>query len=423
MNNEYEKKLLILLVESYRKSKKDTGVNRTNRRTKLKPEKLYGKYHSNDGDYEKISAVNHTVQELLKKGFVTADHENFGTELDAVYLVDDKVNEIEEYLTAQYGYVSKDAKLQKLQCLIDQYEDCSPICRSECGKLKKMLANRQISKGIEKNIDMLGDLFRVLSFVENNQTPLYIREVSMLVYGDSKYFEQHALEPLCTLLQQYNKVPFSGQALPDEEYILEEYMMSDEILKKYHIFKEPQKLSIRGKALIQIGGKNLDISEFDEGIELAVSEISKIECVKLLVPTFMTIENRTSYLRYQKDDTVTFYLGGYANRHQRDFIRKIYESNPDTRYLHFGDIDAGGFRIHHHLCQVTGVPFEMFCMSPRELAFPAYQKCLHPLTAQDKIRLRQLAELEEYRDTVRYMLEHGVKLEQEIVSLELADWH
>lgn len=419
MNNEYEKKLLTILVEGYRKSKKDTGANRTKRRTKLTPDKLYNKYYSNNGDYEKISSINDTVQSLKERGFVTADNESFGTELDAIYLVDDKVKAIEDYLSAQYGYVSKDTKLQKLQRLIETYENCSPICREECREWKEILKSRQMSKSIEKKIDTLDELLQVLAFVENNQTPLYIREVSMLVYGDSKYFEKNTLDRLCALLQKYNTVPFLGQTSPDEAGRSEEYMLPAEILKQYHVFKEPQKLSIRGKALIRIGGKDLDISELDEGIEFTVSEVSRIECVKLLAPVFMTIENRTSYLRYRKEDTVTFYLGGYANRHQRDFIRKIHESNPDAMYLHFGDIDAGGFWIHHHLCQITGVPFALFHMSSEELTRPACRNCLHPLTDQDEARLRELAQMPEYRDTVQYMLEHRVKLEQEIVSLEL----
>lgn len=416
MDYGYEKKLLVGLVEGYRKSKKDTGENRTSRRTKLKPEKLYNKYHSNDGDYEKISAINDTVQKLKDKGFITSEYESFGTDLTGIYLVDDKIDEIEEYLAEQYGYVSKDTKLQKLETLIREYEDRSPICHEECGKLKIILESRKLPKSIEKSIDMLDDLFRVLSFVENNQKLMYIREVSMLVYGDSKYFENNTLEPLCTLLQQYNTVPIPGQTLSDGEYIL-----SDEILKKYHVFKEPQKISIRGKALIRMCGKDIDISGFDEGIEFTVSELSKIECVQLLAPTFMTIENRTSYLRYKKENTVTFYLGGYANRDQRDFIRKIYESNPSVTYLHFGDTDAGGFWIHHHLCQVTGVPFGMFHMSFEELMEPDYRKCLHPLTEGDVTRMQELAVMPEYRDVIKYMLEHRVKLEQEIISLKLME--
>lgn len=416
MDYGYEKKLLVGLVEGYRKSKKDTGENRTNRRTKLKPEKLYNKYHSNAGDYEKISAINDTVQKLKDKGFVTSEYESFGTDLTGIYLVDDKIDEIEEYLAEQYGYVSKDTKLQKLETLIREYENRSPICHEECGKLKIILESRKLPKSIEKSIEMLDDLFRVLSFVENNQKLMYIREVSMLVYGDSKYFGNNTLEPLCTLLQKYNTVPIPGQTLSDGEYIL-----SDEILKKYHVFKEPQKISIRGKALIRMCGKDIDISGFDEGIEFTVSELSKIECVQLLAATFMTIENRTSYLRYKKENTVTFYLGGYANRDQRDFIRKIYESNPSVTYLHFGDIDAGGFWIHHHLCQVTGVPFGMFHMSVEELVEPDYRKCQHPLTEGDITRMQELAEMPEYRDVIKYMLEHRVKLEQEIISLKLME--
>lgn len=42
----YEEKLLVYLVDGYRKSKKDTGENLTHRRTKVKPEKLYSKYHA-----------------------------------------------------------------------------------------------------------------------------------------------------------------------------------------------------------------------------------------------------------------------------------------------------------------------------------------------------------------------------------------
>ena len=91
MDYGYEKKLLVGLVEGYRKSKKDTGENRTNRRTKLKLEKLYNKYHSNAGDYEKISAINDTVQKLKDKGFVTSEYESFGTDLTGIYLVDDKM--------------------------------------------------------------------------------------------------------------------------------------------------------------------------------------------------------------------------------------------------------------------------------------------------------------------------------------------
>lgn len=42
----YEEKILTYLVDNYRKSKKDSGDNKTNRRTQVKPEKLYKKYNA-----------------------------------------------------------------------------------------------------------------------------------------------------------------------------------------------------------------------------------------------------------------------------------------------------------------------------------------------------------------------------------------
>ena len=56
--NDYEEKMLLLLVEKYRKSKKDSGTGRINRRTQIKPIELYRGYNRNDGDLEQINACS-----------------------------------------------------------------------------------------------------------------------------------------------------------------------------------------------------------------------------------------------------------------------------------------------------------------------------------------------------------------------------
>lgn len=45
--------------------------------------------------------------------------------------------------------------------------------------------------------------------------------------------------------------------------------------------------------------------------------------------------------------------------------------------------------------------------------------CLHELSGNDRVRLRELKKIDVYEDVVRYMLHNNVKLEQEIVSLTL----
>ncbi|MBO2536540.1 Wadjet anti-phage system protein JetD domain-containing protein [Rummeliibacillus suwonensis] len=401
----YEEKILKNLVDNYRKSSKDSGKNKINRRTQIKPEKLYKKYNANDGDFEEISRLNQVVNELTVKGFIYSNTETFGTQIQSIYLVDEKILDIEKYLSDKYGYVSKDIRIKKLQMLVDRYKHASPICEKECNLLLKNIINRVIPKNYEE----LNDVFRAISFIENNEIDLYIREVSIKVYGDSKFFENVTLQTVCTLLRKY-----SNRSIKENELI-------DEILMDYHIYKEPQKLCIKGNVVITIADKDVDISGFSEGIEIMASDLQKVQSVKIDSSNFMTIENRTSFLRYKDDDTVTFYLGGYANRFQRDFIKLIYRTNPNVRYMHFGDIDAGGFWIHHNLCEITGIDFALFCMSSDELRNIEYESCLLCLTDKDVIRLKDLKDNDLYVHTINYMLENNIKSEQEIISLNLMD--
>lgn len=401
----YEERLLKYLVENYRKSKKDSGDNKINRRTQVKPEKLYKKYNANDGDFEEISELNRTVEHLQKLGFVNSESETFGTQIQCIYLVDERIQDVEQYLADRYGYITKDIQIEKLQNLVDKYYGVSAICKMECTKLQECIDLRKIPK----NIDEMSDILKAIAFIENNQEYLYIREVSMKVYGDSKYFEETTLEPVCKILRIH-----SNRSLKDDE-------MLDEILLDYHIAKEPQKLCVKGKAIIYISGMEIDISGFSEGIEFSAADLVDIQSIKLSVPEFMTIENRTSYHRYHKDDVVTFYLGGYTNRYQREFIKKVYIDNANVRYVHFGDIDAGGLWIHHHLCEVTGINFELFSMSTNELKNKEYASCRHELSDNDRTRLQELKEMKIYKEVVEYMLDNNVKLEQEIISLRLVD--
>ncbi|AGC68875.1 hypothetical protein Cst_c18980 [Thermoclostridium stercorarium subsp. stercorarium DSM 8532] len=399
----YEEKILTCLVNKYRSSKKDSGTNKIYKRTQIKPEKIYKKYSANDGDFDEINRLNATVELLEKRGYITSVRESFGTQIKCIYLIDEKVDEIERYLEEKYGFVSKNTQLEYVKNLIKLYKEASPICKEECKLLEQAVLNRKLPK----NIKLLDDIFKAIAFIENNQEQLYIREVSMKIYGDSKYFEKVTLQPVCSILRKYTNKP------------LEDSELLDEILLYYHILREPQKICIKGNAVIYMFGTEVDISRFSDGIEIMASDLVNIESVILHASKFMTIENRTSYLRYKHPDVVTFYLGGYANRYQRDFIKMVYKANPTITYLHFGDIDPGGFWIHYNLCQVTGIEFGMFCMSVEELRNNVYQPYLRKLTDNDIIRLQELKDMDIYAKTVKFMLDNNVKLEQEIVSYTL----
>lgn len=396
----YEKKLLVALVEKYRKSKKDSGTNVITRRTRITPDKLYKAYRQNDGDLEKIEAVNQAIYQCRERGFLSFEREGFSNEIRAVYLADEKLGEIERYLEETWQYESRYSKKRRLEELIAEYENGSPSAGHECGRLKQMLKQNRIPQ----NYSQMENLLKALVFIENNERELFLREASMLLYGDSKYLEENVLHSVCRALREYLERPCREDELEDE------------ILEDYHIVRERQKLCLKGDITIRTAGKELDLGAFAEGLEFFADELRQLEWVHIHTSHFMTVENRTSWLRLKIPDTALFYLGGYSTRSQRDFLKKVHNDNPELTFWHFGDIDAGGLYIHEHLCRVTGIPFRLYRMSRKELENPNFQSCLRPLTQQDKIRLKSLEKQETYRELVLYMLERNVKLEQEIVS-------
>lgn len=396
----YEEKMLTALAEKYRKSKKDSGTNVIVRRTRITPSQLYKGYNRNDGDMTQIEAVNQAAMHCRQMGFLTFETEKFSNEIRNIDLVDEKIEELEAYLEQTYHYESKASKRQYVEELIAVYSGRSPAAELECRKLRQALEKNRIPPKYQQAKDLL----KALVFIENNREELFLREASMLIYGDSKYLEEAMLHPVCKALRE-----FLGRPCGEDE-------LEDEILEEYHIRREKQKLCLKGDVMLQNGGKELELGNFADGVEFFSDELDGIERICVRVPEFITVENYTSWLRFRKEGAVSFYLGGYAARFQRDFLRKVQEDNPHLVFRHFGDIDAGGLYIHEHLCRVTGISFQMYRMSCAELQDARFRSCLQPLTNQDRIRLKSLEKQGTYRELAAYMLEKNVKLEQEIIS-------
>lgn len=397
----YEEKMLTMLVELYRKSKKDSGAGVINRRTRIKPTKLYVGYDRNDGDLDEINGINETAGRLQEKGFLTYEMKGFSNEILAIYLIDAKVEEAENYLAEKYGYESKHEKMKQVEGIIARYSGHSPAADVECGKLRASLDKNTVPK----NYHQTEEILKALIFIERNERLLYVREASMLIYGGSKYLEENTLDAVCGLLRKYHGRP------------CEENELLDEILAEYHIVAERQKICLKGDIVLVKADRSMELGGFRDGVEFYADELDEIEKILVRDRRFMTVENKTSYMRCREAETSYFYLGGYGNRFQREFLKKVFQDNPGIVYLHFGDIDAGGFYIHENLCKITGIPFGLWRMSAEELQDPRYADCLLKLSTNDRKRLKALAGHKMYRDVVSYMLENDVKLEQEIMSL------
>ncbi|MCD8068772.1 MAG: DUF2220 domain-containing protein, partial [Lachnospiraceae bacterium] len=117
-------------------------------------------------------------------------------------------------------------------------------------------------------------------------------------------------------------------------------------------------------------------------------------------------------------ETRAINLGGYHNKVKRGFLIQLYEccKNENVTFIHFGDIDCGGFQIWRDLREKTQIPFQTGWMDMETyLSHLQYGKAL---TSGDRERLKRMAQdpyFAKQRELFWMMLEKGIKIEQECV--------
>lgn len=399
-SKEYKKEIIDGLLKKYniRYAKNIT----TNRRIILKPTEVYKDYAKNNADISEKQGINEAVSVLTDMGFITADYLKFSDDIEKIYLSEEKLDAIYEYLKEEYSVIPQSTISKRVHEIVEKYICMGEIVNKYCESILVQIENPRcilVPEQIEANLKMF-------SFLEKNKEHLYVREVSMLVYGDSKWFENNNYEEVCTFMRTV-----TGR-------IREEGERNDAILSFFYVTPAEQEIFIKGNWTIEWEQYVLDISKFQGGIAIASSDVQSIKNISVNSESVMTIENKTSFQRLKDGVSAMVYLGGFANRHQVEFIKKVISDNPNVRYYHFGDIDVGGFLIHKHLCRETAKKFELYCMGIQQLCDMRFRHCLRELTDNDMSRLVALME-EPYYDVLKYMQEHNVKLEQEIVSYYL----
>ena len=400
-SKEYQKAIVDRLLKKYnmRYAKSIT----TNRRIILKPVEVYKDYAKNNAKILEKQYINDAVSELLSMGFVTVDYLKFSNDVEKIYLSEEKLDALYEYLKAEYGVIPQNTISKQVHEIVKKYICTGEIAQKYCESILTQIENSRCSlipERIEANLEML-------VFLEKNKENLYVREASMLVYGDSKWFENNNYEEVCTFLRTATGV------------IKEESEKNDAILSHFYVVPAEQEIFIKGDWKIEWEQYILEVSELQGGIAIASSDIRNIKSITVNTENLMTIENKTSYQRLKGSNSAMMYLGGFANRHQIEFLKKVISDNPKVKYQHFGDIDIGGFLIHKNLCHETSKNFGLYCMGIQQLCDMRFSHCLRELTDNDRRRMESLIEDTSYSEILKYMKKHNVKLEQEIVSYYL----
>lgn len=396
---QYDRKVLNHLLNTYENSLLSTGENKRTIQIEFRFTKtsIPAYFDESSDEYEGI----HVLMKLLE-----------GKKLIRIIWKDDKkdyliqkVRLMTDHIEEAYQYVGRRPKRgleeENITLLQKYLDEEAPVTAAFVRYLLERLQNHQSVKEYIalENRKETEKFLRACVLVEQNRDPCYMREFSIKYFQDSKYFEQIASR-IAKVFRQ-----FSGE---DAE------IDTSESLAEYGIYRTPDYVYFKGDVSISIGGETADLSLLKQGIGISGEDLPGIRFSDLSrIKKVVTIENLTSFFRYWEEDGLFIYLGGYHNRIRRALLKMIYETIPDAKYYHFGDIDAGGFSILLDLRKKTGIPFMGYHMDLDTLKqHMQYGKCL---TESDRKRLEKIGKEKEFCEVIGFMLKENIKLEQECI--------
>ena len=401
--NQYSKKILHNLVDKYETSKSFNGENKVNQSFRLSVDKTFPKY-KNDADYETFAAINDAIAGLVDRGFVHIVKQRNDV-IDQVALEIEALDAIYKNIDRK----SRQAEFQELREVLMQYESCdSPVGNYAKAQLQRLDTNKKLEFYTD-DISELADVLRVAAYILENENEIFIRDLSIRLLGDSKKLKNLQAK-IQGLLFKYG-----------------EFQERESVFEECGIVNNPTYVIVKGQGVLKFQNQSIDLATLKSDIGISTKTIKKLLDVEIVGKRIITIENLTTFYDYSVDEDFVIYLGGFHNQVKARLLEVIYQHNPDKVYLHFGDIDVGGFYIYQHLCKKTGIPFQIFSMNRDTLE--AYRKMWKPLVENDRKRMVKLRETlcddtnvlplvqrKEILATLDYMEENGCKLEQEAIE-------
>ena len=248
-------------------------------------------------------------------------------------------------------------------------------------------------------------ILKVLNAMVMQDEEVMERDFSVKVLGDSKAFAA-VKSKVISIVKKY-----------DHELIVDEDDKDADVLMGYNIVKNSTYALVKGNLNFRLNDQIIDLEKLGFEYSLSDEMIKKLLLLPSTCTKLITVENLTSFYKLNIANSVVIFLSGFHNHTKQMLLKKIYAAFGNIEYLHFGDIDAGGFVIYNNLLKSTQIPFKPYQMGIEQLKTQFnYAK---PLTEYDKKRLGELKKNVEYSvfaEVIEFMLENSIKLEQEALD-------
>lgn len=401
----WQKQLLTRILDAYERTGTYRGESQRNQNIRIPVEEIFPAYDRDDVNLEELGAFEQSMKLLEGRSPVQILYRDRKTR-----------NEFREFLVparsvepALYKLAGRKPRREIHAGQVGVYERY----RGKNPILDAFIDDQEALLLADKNAwfepEPADEVMRTVDFITRNTGNILCRELSIALFGDTKYLEKHGiLSKALRVLKKYGTCDF-GEVDFDSK---KEY--EDAVLAEYAVYENPTYVNFNGNGiLVFYNGTRLELKS---GVPIAVrsDRLSDIETIRVDSDTVLTIENLTSYNRVQTE-AFQMYLAGYHNHARQEFLVRMHDQNPGIRHwLHFGDLDPDGFCILENLRNKTGIDFRSYRMEPESLK--RYHAFTKSLNENDRTKAGNLIRAGKYPEILRYMLEHNEKLEQEIIS-------
>lgn len=403
----YDELVLNQLITRYEESLLYTETNRRNMsiRFPIRKQTIPEYFDESSNAYD---GIHEQLMQLERRGYVKLIWKNG----KVGHILETCVLNLES-LEAAYQYLKRSPKREKqlgLEQVLHTFAKQNPVMHHFCHELLGKLARGESVKRYASLDDpeALSELCKLVCCILENQNEIYLREFSVLHFGNTKLVERE-MTKAAEIIRRFG----SGDLGTLEE------LSAEQILEEFNILRNPSWVMMKGQGVFRIGNDTVHLEGLAGGMGIHSGDFDKV-CWRKEWPVnrVLTIENLTTFHRIQEPDTLIVYLGGYHNRVKRRFLAGIYENFEAAVYQHFGDIDCGGFLIWKNLCERTKIPFETYHMDVEQLEqYEAYGRAL---TENDRKKLGVMCRDPFFAGVVpvfERMLEMGKKVEQEAIGL------
>ena len=390
-----DKRILNKLIDKYENSKLSKGGTLINKSIKLSTkDEIFSPYNSFDS-YKYADAYDAVIKQLEKQNYIKAFFE--GETFKSLILNLDNVESVYEFL----GREKPADELNSIRKVLNNYSFGNFVDSF------KEYVNDYIDNKYDyprtyftnsEQLDLLLDTFKKIFTLKND---IKKRDFSAKYLGDSKLFES-IQGKIIRIIKD-----FDGNT----------YSSDDDVLAEYNIVQNSSYAMIKNNLVLKINNSIINLDDLGHELLLSDSMIESLEILDSNVNKVITVENLTSFYSLNDNNAVIIYLGGFHNHTKQSLLLKIHDKYPNSKYYHFGDIDAGGILIYYNLVEKTGINFIPYCMGIEELI--NNKSNLKKLTDNDKRRLSSMLNDKKYtifRETIRYMIENDVKMEQELLD-------